>query len=72
MNLEREQIYDNFLAATDGIIRQKPDVLVHAGDLFDTVRSEQGSLDRAGALERLHAAGIPLVIIPGNHRLHPV
>jgi DNA repair protein SbcD/Mre11 len=38
MNLREKQVYDNFLKAIDEIIRQKPDVLVHAGDLFDTVK----------------------------------
>jgi hypothetical protein len=38
MNLREKQVYDNFLSAIDTIIRQKPDVLVHAGDLFDTVK----------------------------------
>ena len=37
MNLREKQIYDNFLSAIDVIIKEKPDVLVHAGDLFDTV-----------------------------------
>jgi DNA repair exonuclease SbcCD nuclease subunit len=34
MNLREKQVYDNFLAAIDTIIKQKPDVLVHAGDLL--------------------------------------
>ena len=35
MNLREKQVYDNFLSAIDVIIKEKPDVLVHAGDLFD-------------------------------------
>jgi len=35
MNLREKQIYDNFLSAIDVIVKQKPDVLVHAGDHFD-------------------------------------
>ena len=38
MNLREKQLYDNFLSAIDVIIKQKPDVLVHAGDLFDIVK----------------------------------
>jgi DNA repair protein SbcD/Mre11 len=38
MNLREKQVYDNFLSAIDAIIHHKPDVLVHAGDLFDTVK----------------------------------
>jgi DNA repair exonuclease SbcCD nuclease subunit len=38
MNLREKQVYDNFLSAIDVIIREKLDVLVHAGDLFDVVK----------------------------------
>ncbi len=70
MNLREKQIYDNFLAAIDAIIRQKPDVLVHAGDLFDTVKPKTRAYTTVlEALERLNAAGIPLVIIAGNHSM---
>ncbi|MCX6685126.1 MAG: hypothetical protein NTV10_00500 [Methanoregula sp.] len=34
MNLREKQVYDNFLLAVDAIIAAKPDVLVHAGNLF--------------------------------------
>ncbi|MFZ1897247.1 metallophosphoesterase [Methanoregula sp.] len=71
--MSEKQIYDNFLAAIDEIIRQKPDVLVHAGDLFDTVKPKTRAYTTVpGAPGWLNAAGIPLVIIAGNHRLHPV
>jgi 3',5'-cyclic AMP phosphodiesterase CpdA len=61
MNLREKQVYDNFLLAIDTIIQQKPDVLVHAGDLFDTVKPKtRTSTTVLEALDRLHAAGIPL------------
>jgi DNA repair exonuclease SbcCD nuclease subunit len=70
MNLREKQVYDNFLSAIDEIIRQKPDTLVHAGDLFDTVKPKTRAYTTVlEALERLHAAGIPLVIIAGNHSM---
>lgn len=70
MNLREKQIYENFLAAIDEIIAQKPDVLVHAGDLFDTVKPKNKAFSMAmEALERLHAAGIPVVVIAGNHSM---
>ncbi len=60
MNLREKQVYDNFLSAIDVIIHHKPDVLVHAGDLFDTVKPKTRAYTTVpGALERLHAAGIP-------------
>jgi DNA repair exonuclease SbcCD nuclease subunit len=70
MNLREKQVYDNFLLATDEIIKQRPDVLVHAGDLFDTVKPKTRAYTTVlEALERLHAADIPLVIIAGNHSM---
>ncbi|MDD1701153.1 MAG: metallophosphoesterase, partial [Methanoregula sp.] len=70
MNLREKQVYDNFLLAIDAIIGQKPDVLVHAGDLFDTVKPKTKAYTTVmEALERLHIAGIPLIIIAGNHSM---
>jgi DNA repair exonuclease SbcCD nuclease subunit len=70
MNLREKQVYDNFLRAINDIINLKPDVLVHAGDLFDTVKPKTRAYTTVlEALERLHAAGIPLVIIAGNHSM---
>ncbi|HVP97630.1 metallophosphoesterase family protein [Methanoregula sp.] len=70
MNLREKQIYENFLAAIDVIIREKPDVLVHAGDLFDVVKPKTRAYTTVlDALTRLHDAGIPLVIVTGNHSM---
>jgi len=70
MNLREKQVYDNFLSAIDVIIKQKPDVLVHAGDLFDTVKPKTRAYTTVlEALDRLQAAAIPLVIIAGNHSM---
>jgi DNA repair protein SbcD/Mre11 len=70
MNLREKQIYDNFLSAVDAIISEKPGVLVHAGDLFDTVKPKTRAYTTVlEALERLHAAGIPLIVIAGNHSM---
>jgi DNA repair exonuclease SbcCD nuclease subunit len=59
MNLREKQIYDNFLSAIDRIIAEKPDALVHAGDLFDQVKPKTRAYTTVlEALERLHAAGM--------------
>jgi len=64
MNLREKQVYDNFLSAIDAIIKEKPDVLVYAGDLFDVVKPRTRAYTTVlEALDRLHAAGIPLVSI---------
>ncbi|MCE5298712.1 MAG: metallophosphoesterase [Methanoregulaceae archaeon] len=70
INLREKQIYDNFLSAIEKIIAEKPDVLVHAGDLFDQVKPKTRAYTTVlEALDQLHAAGIPLVIIAGNHSM---
>jgi len=70
MNLREKQIYDNFLSSIEQIIEEKPDVLVHAGDLFDQVKPKTRAYTTVlEALERLNAAGIPLVVIAGNHSM---
>jgi len=70
MNLREKQVYDNFLKAIDVIIKQKPDVLVHAGDLFDVVKPKTRAYTTVlEALDRLHAAGIPFIVITGNHSM---
>ncbi|MCK9581335.1 MAG: DNA repair exonuclease [Methanoregula sp.] len=70
MNLREKQIYDNFLRGINDIINAKPDALIHAGDLFDTVKPKTKAYTTVlEALDRLHTAGIPLVIIAGNHSM---
>jgi DNA repair exonuclease SbcCD nuclease subunit len=70
MNLREKQIYDNFLRGINDIINVKPDVLVHAGDLFDTVKPKTKAYTTVlEALERLNEAGIPVIIIAGNHSM---
>jgi len=70
MNLREKQIYDNFLRGINDIVNLKPDVLVHAGDLFDVVKPKTKAYTTVlEALDRLDAAGIPVVIIAGNHSM---
>ncbi len=70
INLREKQIYDNFLRGINDIINARPDCLVHAGDLFDTVKPKTKAYTTVlEALDRLSTAGIPLVIIAGNHSM---
>ncbi|PKG31579.1 DNA repair exonuclease [Methanoregula sp.] len=70
MNMREKQIYDNFLSAIDVIIKQKPDALVHAGDLFDVVKPKTKAYTTVlAALGHLHEAGIPVIVIAGNHSM---
>jgi DNA repair exonuclease SbcCD nuclease subunit len=68
--MREKQIYDNFLRGINDIINQKPDALIHAGDIFDTVKPKTKAYTTVlEALERLNEAGIPVVIIAGNHSM---
>ncbi len=68
VNLRERLVYTNFLAGIDVILRARPDAVVHAGDLFHSVRPKTLAYTTAlEALSRLGDAGIPLVIIAGNH-----
>jgi DNA repair protein SbcD/Mre11 len=69
LTCRQEDIINGFLNAVERIIALKPDLCLHAGDLFDRVRPLNRVMAiAAGALHRLAAeAGIPTVIILGNH-----
>ena len=68
VNLRERLVYTNFLDGIDAIIRLHPDAVVHAGDLFHSVRPKTVAYTTAlEALSRLGDAGIPLIIITGNH-----
>jgi exonuclease SbcD len=68
VNLRERLIYTNFLDGIDAIVRVRPDAVVHAGDLFHSVRPKTLAYTTAlEALTRLGDAGIPLLIIAGNH-----
>ena len=68
VNLRERLVYANFLDGIDTVIRSRPDVVVHAGDLFHSVRPKTLAYKTAfECLSRLGDAGIPLVIIAGNH-----
>lgn len=58
-----EEIVDAFFAE---VLEQKPDALILSGDL--TFNGEQESLEAlADKLDRLQIAGIPVLVISGNH-----
>lgn len=68
-NLREEKIYKGFELIIDKITEEvHPDAVIHAGDVFHYVRPRIKSLVvfKSG-LEKLVAAGIPVIIIAGNH-----
>jgi exonuclease SbcD len=68
MNQRELDFYDAFTRGVDRIIELRPDLVVHSGDLFDTVRPQNRAIDVAlRQLIRLSDAGIDVVLISGNH-----
>ena len=71
LNVREQDIAKAFRSIVDAAIAAKPDLFLHAGDLFDGVRPGNRAL--ATAMEgfvRLSQAGIPTIVIAGNHE-HP-
>ncbi len=67
-NIVEEMIYSGFFNTINKIIELNPDAVVHAGDVFHRERPGIRPLYvfKKG-LERLIDAGIPVIIINGNH-----
>jgi DNA repair protein SbcD/Mre11 len=67
-NRIEEMVYAGFDQAIDRIIQLRPDAVVHAGDVFHHVRPKIKPLFvfKTG-LDRLIDAGIPIIVISGNH-----
>lgn len=70
INQREADIFAVFKQAIDKILEISPDVVLHTGDLFDSVRPSNRSLSLAlEQLLRLSTVGIPVVIIAGNHSM---
>ncbi len=71
INQREQDHYDAFHRIIDHAVTTRPDLVIHAGDLFDGVRPSNRALTVAleGFL-KLSRAGIPVVVIAGNHE-HP-
>ncbi|MDG6228896.1 MAG: DNA repair exonuclease [Candidatus Thermoplasmatota archaeon] len=68
VNQREKDIYDSFTQVIDYALAEHVDLILHAGDLFDTVRPTNRAITVAlQQILRLSAAQIPLVIIAGNH-----
>jgi len=68
VNQREIDIYDSFERCIDYIIKSKPDIVIHAGDLFDSVRPTNRAISIAlNQIIRLSEEKIPFIIISGNH-----
>lgn len=65
----QEDIISGFIRSVDKIVELRPDVCIHAGDIFHRVRPLNSIM--AIAVEQLHRLadieGIPTIVIAGNH-----
>src|SRR3954453_11828542 len=69
--IQRERQFAAFRATVDLAIAERVDVLLIAGDLFDSNTQPRRSVERVAAeLRRLAAAKIRTVIIPGTHDVY--
>ncbi|MBN1561345.1 DNA repair exonuclease [candidate division KSB1 bacterium] len=68
LNQREQDFYDAWHQVIDAIMVHRPDVVVHAGDLFHTPRPSNRAIRTAlESIQKISDAGIPLVIIAGNH-----
>ena len=68
VNRRETDFYKAFRLVVEAIREKKPDLAIHAGDLFDTVRPSNRAITEAIAgLRRILDAGVELVVIAGNH-----
>ncbi len=63
-----QDFFDNFQRVLDYALDTRPDMVVHGGDLFFRSRVPQIIVDKVyDALFQFAHAGIPILIVPGNH-----
>jgi len=67
-NQRELDIYNAFKCCIDNAIKARPDLILHAGDLFDSVRPTNRAITIAlDQIIRLSKEGIPFIVISGNH-----
>src|SRR4051794_3219521 len=68
---QRERQFAAFAAAVDLALEEKVDIVLIAGDLFDSNTQPRRSVERVAAeLKRLAGAKIRTVLIPGTHDVY--
>ncbi len=68
INQREQDFYNAWQQVIDSVFKLKPDVVLHTGDLFHTPRPSNRAIRVAlESIQKISDAGIPLVIISGNH-----
>jgi len=71
INQREIDVYNAFKDFIDYALEKKPDLIIHAGDLFDSVRPNNRAITFAiKQILRLSKQKIPFLVIAGNHE-HP-
>ncbi|MCG7841375.1 MAG: metallophosphoesterase, partial [Methanomassiliicoccales archaeon] len=67
INQREIDIYQAFVRQIDSVVKVRPDLVLHAGDLFDSVRPSNRALSVVlEQLLRLSDENIPIMLIAGN------
>ncbi len=68
INQREKDVYNAFEQFINYAIEKKPDLIIHAGDLFDSVRPNNRAITFAiKQMVRISKEKIPFVLISGNH-----
>lgn len=68
LNQREADFYDSFSNFIDIALKERPDFVIHSGDLFDSVRPSNRAISFAlEQVKRLSDSGIGFVAISGNH-----
>lgn len=68
INQREMDVYDAFTQCIDYAVKTKPDLVLHAGDLFDSVRPTNRAITvGVEQILRLSKENIPFIVISGNH-----
>jgi DNA repair exonuclease SbcCD nuclease subunit len=68
INQREIDVYNAFTQCIDYAVKIKPDLVLHAGDLFDSVRPTNRAITVAiQQILRLSKENIPFIVISGNH-----
>ena len=67
-NIREEDVYNSFRTIVDIIIKEKPNFVIHTGDIFHrSSPTNKPLIVAAREIQRIAAAGIPFYMIAGNH-----
>jgi DNA repair exonuclease SbcCD nuclease subunit len=68
LNQREADFYDSFSRFVEISLKERPDIILHSGDLFDSVRPSNRAISFAlKEIKKLADAGINFVAISGNH-----